>query len=145
VVATSGESVKMFKPAGAEVAIFRPGEGQRTKVFRPGGVDEPVVATPGTEAEEKIFKPESKDFKDGESAEGPVVQEEAVRERVVEYSDEKPPEDEELDKMPGARSAEEEIEEVEGKKPISKPKDAGARDAKFEVDSLDDLMKELDK
>ena len=137
---SAGESVKVFRPAGGEVAIFRPGEGKKTKVFRPGGTDEKVVAAPGSEEEEKIFKPEQKDVEEGESAEGPVVQEEAVTPKVVEYSDEKPPEDEEEDEMPGARPAEEEVEEAEGKKPIEKPKQE-----KDDEESLDDLLDDLNK
>jgi hypothetical protein len=122
VEAASGESVKVFRPAGGEVAIFRPGEGQKTKVFRPG---------------ERIFKPEAKEVEEGESAEGPVVEEEAVKPKVVEYSDEKPPEDEEEKEMPGTRSAEEEVEEAEGKKPVQKPAE------KKEEDDLDDLLEDL--
>ena len=134
------EPVKTFQPgAGASVAIFRPGEGSRTKVFRPGGEEEPTMATPSTEEEEKIFRPESRDVEDGETAEGPVVQEEAVKAKVVEYTDEKTLDTEETPEMPGARPAEEEIEEVEGKKPIPKPAPKKADE------SLDDLMKELDK
>jgi len=141
VVAVGGESVKTFQPGGSGgVAIFRPGEGHKTKVFRPGGVEEPVVATPSTEAEEKIFKPEVRDVEDGETAEGPIVEEEAVKEKVVEYTDEKALESEQTPQMPGARPAEEEIEEVEGKKPITKPPEP-----KKDEDSLDNLMKELDK
>jgi hypothetical protein len=147
VVSVGGQTVRTFQPGGSGVAIFRPGEGSKTKVFRPGGVEEPSVSTPSTEAEEKIFRPEARDTEDGETAEGPVVQEEAVRERVVEYSDDKTLEEEETPQMPGARPAEEEIEEVEGKKPIPKPKEAESRSAepKKEEESLDDLMKELDK
>jgi len=140
VQSTGGGTVKTFQPGGSGVAIFRPGEGQKTKLFRPGGVDEPTLSTPSTEAEEKIFKPDARDVEDGETAEGPVVQEEAVRERVVEYTDEKTLDDEKTPDMPGARPAEEEIEEVEGKKPIQRPAGPKKND-----ESLDDLMKELDK
>jgi len=142
-VGTTGEEVKVFRPAGGEV-----------KVFRPGG-DEKIIKPAQTEEEEKIFRPGAREVVDEEAREPPVVDEEAPRGKVVEYQEGA---DEEEDSMPGARPAEEEVEaseesESEPEKPDRKQQATGpsreetaAKQKKTADDeSLDDLLEDLNK
>jgi hypothetical protein len=131
-VGTTGEEVKVFRPAGGEV-----------KVFRPGG-DEKVVKPADTEEEEKIFKPGARDVVEEEAREPPVVEEEAPREKVVDYQEGA---EEEEDSMPGARPAEKEVEESEEDEnhPEARPPPERAPKKRPEDESLDDLLDDLNK
>jgi len=142
-VGTTGEEVKVFRPAGGEVKVFRPGGEE--KIFKPAE----------TEEEEKIFRPGAKEVVEEEAREPPVVDEEAPREKVVEYREGA---DEEEDSMPGSRPAEEEVEaseesESEPEKPVakqptrgpSKEEIAAKETKKAEDESLDELLDDLNK
>ena len=152
-VGTTGEEVKVFRPAGGEVKVFRPGGEE--KIFKPAE----------TEEEEKIFRPGAKEEVDEEARESPVVDEEAPREKVVEYTE--GGEDEQQPSMPGARPAEQEVERSEetesaaairgpetapeqgkpARGPIEEqpPDKARAAGKKTEDESLDELLDDLNK
>jgi len=142
-VGTTGEEVKVFRPAGGEVKVFRPGGEE--KIFKPAE----------TEEEEKIFRPGAKEEVDEEAKEPPVVEEDVPPEKVVEYEEGA---GEEEDSMPGARPAEKEVEESEEsesepetpkKAPeapgLSKEAPGAGPKPKAEDESLDDLLEDLDK
>jgi len=134
-VGTSGEEVKVFRPTGGQVRVFRPGGEE--KIFKPAE----------TEEEEKIFRPGAREVVQEEAREPPVVDEEAPREKVVEYQEGV---EEEEPSMPGARPAGEEVEaseesEAAGEAPaVDKGKKGGGEPKKGD-ESLDDLLDELNK
>jgi PKD repeat protein len=132
-VGTTGEEVKVFRPAGGEVKVFRPGGEE--KVFKPAE----------TEEEEKIFRPGARDEVQEEAREPPVVEEEAPREKVVEYQEGA---EEEASSMPGARPADKEVEESEeDENHPDKPAPPRQEPAKkrSEDESIDDLLDDLNK
>jgi hypothetical protein len=151
-VGTTGEEVKVFRPAGGEV-----------KVFRPGG-EERIFAPAETEEEEKIFRPGAMDEVEEEAKEPPVIEEEAPREKVVEYTEGG---EEQEPSMPGARPAGQEVERSQesesagaarepepgagaaeptkgpaAEEPAKQPK---AAEKKTEDESLDELLEDLNK
>lgn len=141
-VGTTGEEVKVFRPAGGEVKVFRPGGEE--KIFKPAQDEE----------EEKIFRPGAREVVEEEAREPPVVEEETPREKVIEYQEGA---EEQQDSMPGARPAEEEVEsseesESEPKGPEAQGQSRGpskeepeAKQKKSDDETLDDLLEDLNK